>query len=124
MKRALEHLIAARTERTERLRAAFLEAYDVFADPRMCVPLMTAAATVAGPLKLPCSRELEREVASIATALGARLYAVADRRLLRGVRRRGQSVAEAVRESVETKRWARDRGGRSSLIQGEHKKDG
>jgi hypothetical protein len=107
MKRALADLAAARLARAELVRAAFLEVLDPFGDPRMIVPVMTAVGLVMGPLKEPCSRELECEVVQASLALGARLYSVGGRRLLRGVRRRGQGVAEAVAASIEHRRWAR-----------------
>jgi hypothetical protein len=112
MRRALEELKAARQARAEKVRAALLERLDFFGDPRMCVPMMTVVGLAAGPMKEPCSRELECELVQASKALGARLYSVGGRRLLRGVRLRGQSVAEAVAASVEYRRWARAGNGR------------
>ena len=96
--RLVRALIAARADRAVRVRAAFLAAFDPLGHPGFAVPVRDVAKAVGALLKEPWSRGLEHEVLRAARAALIDLVVVGGRRLLVGVRRRGQSVAEAVEE--------------------------
>lgn len=100
-------MVAAHLERRERVRAAFLAALDPLGHPAFATSLDEAVAAVGAALKEPWSRRLEADVLGCARAAGARLIRVGTRKLLRGVRRRGRTVAEAVADGRAVRAWAR-----------------
>lgn len=113
MRREIRRLMEAGAERAARVREAVLEGWDPFGDPRMCVSVREVVTAAVVLMKEPWSRGLEREIQQAFSALGARLYSVGGRRLLLGVRRRGQSIAEALEHSKELRKWATGGRGRS-----------
>lgn len=115
MSRLAAALLAAKTARPARIRAALEALVDVFGHPDMTLPLAMVTTRVAQAMKEPWSRALMREVAIAARWAGAGSFAIATRPFLRGVRWRGQSVAEAVAEGLEHRREARREGSRSGL---------
>lgn len=113
MRREISRLIDSGAARAARVREAVLSGFEAFGDPRMCVAVQAVAQGVVGHMKEPWCRGLEREVLQACRALGVRVYSVGGRRLLLGMRRSGQSVAEAVEASRELRKWAIGGRGRS-----------
>lgn len=113
MRRGIRRLLEVGAERAERVRAAVMADWDVFGDPRMAVAVREVMVAVVVGMKEPWSRGLEREVRQALQDRGARLYSVGGRRLLLGVRRRGQGIAEALEHSKALRAWATGGRGRS-----------
>jgi hypothetical protein len=105
-------MLAARRARADGVRTALDGAFEALGHPAFAVALQEVVTEVGRSLKEPWSQGLERLVVSAARAAGARPMRVGNRWLLRGVRRRGRTVAEAVEDGRAIRAWARaSRGG-------------
>lgn len=100
-------LLAARAERAERLRLALLEAFGFVGHPGFAVSLQEVVAAVVGAMKEQETREFRDEIRQACRGLGARMFHVGRVELVRGVRRRGRTLEEALWDARELKIWAR-----------------